>query len=73
MNKKGWFIDDIAKNEGLSREYVGKVLRMNYLAPDIVTAIVDGVYPKKMSLNQIFEKEIPLLWSEQRIKYGFGD
>ena len=31
MNKKGWFIDDIAKNEGLSREYVGKVLRMNYL------------------------------------------
>lgn len=73
MNKKGWFIDDIAKNEGLSREYVGKVLRMNYLAPDIVTAIVDGVYPKKMSLNRIFEKEIPLLWSEQRIKYGFGD
>ena len=71
MKKENLFIEDLAKREGLSREYVGKVLRMTYLAPDIVTAIVDGVYPKTLSLRKILESEIPLLWSQQRLKYGF--
>ena len=72
MKKENLFIEDLAKSEGLSREYVGKVLRMTYLAPDIVTAIVDGVYPKTLSLRKILESEIPLLWSQQRLKYGFS-
>lgn len=72
MKKENLFIEDLAKSEGLSREYVGKVLRMTYLAPDIVMAIVDGVYPKTLSLRKILESEIPLLWSQQRLKYGFS-
>lgn len=72
MKKENLFIENLAKSEGLSREYVGKVLRMTYLAPDIVTAIVDGVYPKTLSLRKILESEIPLLWSQQRLKYGFS-
>ena len=72
MKKENLFIEDLAKSEGLSREYVGKVLHMTYLAPDIVTAIVDGVYPQTLSLRKILESEIPLLWSQQRLKYGFS-
>ena len=64
-------IDELASREQLSREYVGKIMKMTYLAPDIVTAIVDGSYPKTLSLNKIIEAEIPTLWTEQRIKYGF--
>ena len=51
MKKENLFIEDLAKSEGLSREYVGKVLRMTYLAPDIVTANVEGVKPKTLSLR----------------------
>jgi DNA invertase Pin-like site-specific DNA recombinase len=72
IKKEGLFIDSLAKSEGLSREYVGKVLRMTYLAPDIITGIIDGAYPKTLSLNKILESEIPLLWQDQRIKYGFS-
>ena len=72
IKKEGLFIDGLAKSEGLSREYVGKVLRLTYLAPDIVTAIIDGVYPKTLSLNKVLESEIPILWRDQRIKYGFS-
>ena len=64
-------IDELAAREQLSREYVGKIMKMTYLAPDIVTAIVDGSYPKTLSLNKIIEAEIPTLWTEQRLKYGF--
>ncbi len=72
MKKDNIFIDELAKQEGLSREYVGKVMRMTFLAPDIVTAIVDGVYPKSLSLKKILESEIPILWTQQRLKYGFN-
>ncbi len=72
IKKEGLFIDSLAKSEGLSREYVGKVLRMTYLAPDIITGIIDGAYPKTLSLNKILESEIPLLWQDQRVKYGFS-
>ena len=46
-------------------------MKMTYLAPDIITSIVDGSYPKTLSINKIVESEIPILWTEQRIKYGF--
>ena len=72
MKKDNIFIDELAKPEGLSREYVGKVMRMTFLAPDIITAIVDGVYPKSLSLKKILESEIPILWTQQRLKYGFN-
>lgn len=72
MKKENIFLDELAKREGLSREYVGKVMRMTFLAPDIVTAIVDGVCPKTLSLKKILESEIPILWTQQRIKYGFN-
>ena len=72
MKKENIFLDELAKREGLSREYIGKVMRMTYLAPDIVTAIVDGAYPKTLSLKKILESEIPILWTQQRIKYGFN-
>ena len=72
MKKDNIFIDELAKQEGLSREYVGKVMRMTFLAPDIITAIVDGVYPKTLSLKKILESEIPILWTQQRLKYGFN-
>lgn len=72
MKKENIFLDELAKREGLSREYIGKVMRMTYLAPDIVTAIVDSAYPKTLSLKKILESEIPILWTQQRIKYGFN-
>lgn len=71
IKKEKLSIEELAKKEDLSREYVGKVLKMTYLAPDIVSAIIEGVYPKSLSITQILESEIPLLWSKQRLKYGF--
>lgn len=64
-------LEEVAEKEKLSREYVGKIMKMTYLAPDIITSIVDGSYPKTLSINKIVESEIPILWTEQRIKYGF--
>ncbi len=72
MKKDGIILEELAKQEGLSREFVGRILRLTYLAPDIVTAIVDGIYPKTLTLTKILTSPIPILWQEQRQKYGFS-
>ncbi|MCM1323416.1 MAG: recombinase family protein [Acetobacter sp.] len=71
MNKEGLILEELAKQEGLSREFVGKILRLTNLAPDIITAVIDGVYPKTLTLTKVLNSAIPILWREQRLKYGF--
>lgn len=43
-------VSDIARAEKLDRTYVGDVLRLTLLAPDVVEAIVEGRQPAEMTL-----------------------
>ena len=43
-------IDEIAENEKINSSYVGRLLRMTLLAPDIVEAILDGRQPVQVTL-----------------------
>jgi hypothetical protein len=53
-------IADIAAAEKINESYVGRVLRLALLAPDIVEAILDGRQPPDMSLAVLMR---PLPWS----------
>ena len=61
---------DLAKHLRVSREYVTRNLRLNYLAPDIVQAILDGREPSGLSLTQLTQP-LPAVWEEQRARLGF--
>ena len=43
-------IEDIAAAEKINSSYVGRVLRLTLLAPNIVEAILDGRQPAEMTL-----------------------
>lgn len=58
-------MDDLARELGVNRSYVGRMLRLTSLAPDIVQAIVEGREPDGMSLEQL-RKDLPMRWEEQR-------
>lgn len=45
----------LAKAEGVDRAYVGRVLNLTLLAPDIVEAILDGRQPERMTLLGLLE------------------
>ncbi len=64
-------ISSLAEKEGLTHAYTGRLLRLNLLAPDIVEAILDGRQPKGLKVIDFLRKEIPLLWEEQKNKFGF--
>ncbi|MCT4635379.1 MAG: hypothetical protein N4A31_03920 [Rickettsiales bacterium] len=65
-------ISSLAAKEGLTHAYVGRLLRLNLLAPDVVEAILEGRQPKGLKVIDFLRKEIPLLWEEQREKFGFS-
>jgi hypothetical protein len=57
-------VSDIARAEKLDRTYVGDVLRLTLLAPDIVEAIVEGRQPEEMTLP-VLMKPFPVVWERQ--------
>lgn len=71
LEECGGRTEDLAAKENVSRGYMSKIIRLTYLAPDIIEFIVVGSYPQSLGINELLEKPIPLLWSEQRKTYGF--
>tara|TARA_R110000787_G_scaffold5442_1_gene19828 strand:- start:9344 stop:9547 length:204 start_codon:yes stop_codon:yes gene_type:complete len=45
---------------------------LNYLAPDIVTAILDGTQPTTLTRKIVLESNIPTDWAIQRQLFGFS-
>ena len=58
-------ISEIAVKEKIDRGYVGSILRLTLLAPDIVEAILDGQQPDGLSLPLLL-KPFPPEWQGQR-------
>ncbi len=58
-------ISEIAAAEKIERGYLGSLLRLTLLAPDIVEYILDGRQPPGLSLPRLLEP-FPLAWDEQR-------
>jgi hypothetical protein len=58
-------ISEIAAAEKIDRGYVGSILRLTLLAPDLVEAILDGRQPEGLGLPALLEP-FPLDWQRQR-------
>jgi hypothetical protein len=59
----------LAKRLHVTKEYVTRTLRLNYLALDIVQAILDGRKPSGLSLVKQTQT-LPPAWAEQRAQLG---
>ena len=62
---------ELAARTKRSRRTFERLLRLNYLAPDIVTAILDGTQPGTLSCDALLNGELPLDWNLQRRQFGF--
>lgn len=58
-------ITEMAGAERLDRGYLGRLLRLPLLAPDITDAIINGQQPHPMGLSRLMEP-LPGEWSAQR-------
>ncbi len=55
---------ELARSLGLSHAYVGRLLRLTLLAPDIIEAILYGTEPSGLSIAML--AALPLSWQDQR-------
>ena len=58
-------ISEMAKAEGIERGYLGNLLRLTLLAPDMVEAILEGRQPEGVTLLGLMEP-FPVDWEQRR-------
>ena len=57
---------------GMIGSYLTRLLRLTFLAPDIVTAILEGGHPPGLTAHKLMrDTRLPLDWDEQRRLLGF--
>jgi hypothetical protein len=59
----------MAAAERIERGYLGSLLRLTLLAPDIVQAVLDGRQPDGLTLPRLLEL-FPTDWAEQRTAFA---
>ena len=64
-------ISEMAAAERIDRGYLGRVLQLALLAPDIVEAILDGRQPERLGLRTLMEP-MASSWDEQRATLDRG-
>lgn len=66
-------VEEVARQEDLVPSYVTRLLRLTFLAPDIITAIVAGRQPPELTARKLMaDTRLPLDWNEQRSQLGFA-
>jgi hypothetical protein len=58
-------IRELAKAEGVDRNYVGRLLNLTLLAPEVVEAVLEGRSSQALGLNELLERG-EAAWASQR-------
>ncbi len=66
-------LDQIAGEENITPSYASRIVRLKFLAPDIVAAILAGKQPPELTANKLMaDTRLPLDWRDQRTALGFA-
>ena len=69
----GSTLEDVASRDEFGGPYAARLFRLNYLAPDIVAAILDGKQPVDLTASKLMaDTRFPLDWCAQRAVLGFA-
>ena len=66
-------LEEIGAQEKMGAPYAARLMRLNFLAPDIVVAILNGKQPVALTASKLMaDTRLPPDWSEQRKAMGFA-
>jgi site-specific DNA recombinase len=65
-------IPSLAAEQGRCRVRMMKVAKLACLDPDIVTSIIEGRQPPKLTPGKLLAVDLPLVWADQKRALGFG-
>ncbi len=71
MRNGGKTMAELASEAGVSGSYFTRILRLSFLAPDVVTAILRDRHPVELTAKHLANGiRLPKAWEEQRILLG---
>jgi lambda repressor-like predicted transcriptional regulator len=69
----GHSIAEMAREMGVTRSYFTRVLRLSFLAPAIIRAVMLGRQPSTISASTLVSNtRLPMLWKDQLTSLGFA-
>ena len=68
---RDWSLEDLARRQKCRPTHFARLIRLNYLAPDIVVAIMDGTQSEGLTRRDLLMSNVPTDWALQRRLYGF--
>ena len=71
LSNRSKSIAQLANEKRLGSKHFARLLRLNYLAPDIQAAIMDGSQPADLTKTKLVFSSLPLDWEQQRRLFGF--
>jgi hypothetical protein len=73
MRNGGKTMAELAADAGVGGSYFTRILRLSFLAPDLVKAILRDRHPIELTAKRMAnEVRLPLAWDEQRALLGTG-
>ena len=72
LESPGVPLQKIAQREGRCRKQLTQLVKLSWVSPRIVEAIVEGRQSSMLSRKRLMEIELPLAWSEQERLLGIG-
>jgi hypothetical protein len=66
-------VNEMAAKVGCHPKRFTRLVRLNYLAPDIIAAIRDGSQPPELDCRTLMAADLPMDWGLQRRLLGFPD
>lgn len=68
-----WHVNEMAARIHCHPKRFTRLVRLNYLAPDIIASIRDGTQPAELDCRGLMASELPMDWAIQRRMLGFAD
>ena len=68
----GWTVRDAASAVGQCRHRFARLIRLSFLAPELVQLILDGKHPPMLTPRRLLDADLPLAWREQKAMLGFS-
>lgn len=76
---RGWWLQlqtgtidiaTIAREEQVNDSWVSRLVRLNFLAPALVEAILAGTQPASLTAASLRSADLPIAWNEQMAMFG---
>ena len=73
MRNGGTPISELAAEAGVDRSYFSRVVRLSFLAPEVVEAILQDRHPIDLTAKKLANGlHLPIAWDQQRAEFGIS-